>query len=232
MEPVVIEAVDVQPVQRELVPLAERAAQIVVTDKEQHGEAQTYLVDLAQLERRVTGLFAAPKASANAAHKQICAAEKQLLAPIQDARRIVTRSIGLYEFEERRRAEDERRRKEKEARKREEERLLAEAQAAEEAGDAELAEQIIEEAAAAPPPPVKVEPQLARTPGVVSQTRWHAEVTDLPALIAYVAGNPTHQNALQANMPYLNGLARNMRDNMRLPGVRAVSEIVKGVRAA
>lgn len=231
MQSVVIETPDAQPVQRELIPLAERAKMIVVSNRDQHGEAQEYLAELAQLERRVIGLFQGPKTSAYVAHRDICATEKQLLTPIQDARRIVTRAITHYETEERRRAEEERRRKEEEARRREEERLLAEAAAAEASGDTDLAEQIIQEVETTPAPVIKAEPELAQVAGVVSQERWHAEVTDFSALVAYVASNPTFLNALEPNMTTLNALARSMRGNMRIPGVRAVSEIVKSVRA-
>lgn len=216
--------------QAQSVTIAASKAVHTVTNVPEHRAAQEYLTDLARIERSVKEVFAEPKSAAHAAHKSICAAESKLLDPILDARKKVTRAIGVYEDEQYKIAEAERRRLESEARAKEEARLLAEAEAAQESGDTQLADQIIEEAIYTPTPVVHVQPQLASTAGVSSQRRWSAEVDDVAALIKYVAANPQFQNLLTPNMPAINAMARSLKENMRIPGVRAFSTAVSAVR--
>jgi hypothetical protein len=49
---------------------------------------------------------------------------------------------------------------------------------------------------------------------------WSAEVTDLEALVKYVATRPELSNLLQPNMPAINALARSMRSALRIPGIQ------------
>jgi hypothetical protein len=113
------------------------------------------------------------------------------------------------------------------ARQQEEARKLEEAAALEleahRTGDADLAQQaaeILEEPTETPTVFV-----ASRTPvvgGLGARATYAAEVTDLKKLIAYVAKHPEHTNLLQANQTALNQLARALRDNMQIDGVRAV----------
>ena len=216
-------------IEDQLAPLTQGAQGLVITDRTEHELAQSYLQDTVKLERAVVDLFADVKTQTNKAHKAACAAEKRLLTPILETRRGYTLAIGRYETEAKQRAEEERRRLEAEARKAEEERLLAEAEAAETNGDKELATEIMEEAASVPTPIVHVEPELAKTKGVVSRTTWSAEVTSFRELIAFVSENPQFENLLQPNGPALNAMARGLKENMKVEGVRAVPSVNVGV---
>jgi len=232
MRDVVIAIPDEQKVQADLLPLAARAEQLVVTTLEEHGYAQEYLKEVAQAERAVKQLFEDPKQAAFTAHRSICDAEHKLLDPLKRARQVVTKAIVTYEDIERQRALEEQRRLADEARKKAEEQALAEAEAIEKAGDPELAKQVLEDAATAPPPPVRVAPKVTNTVGVTTRTTWRAEVTDLQALIRHVAANPGLSALLEPNMTSLNAQARSLRNAMNIPGVRAISETQKQVRAA
>ena len=58
------------------------------------------------------------------------------------------------------------------------------------------------------------------TQGAYQSTRWHAEVTDLPALLRYAA---EHEPGLvEPRMGELNKRARSEHEALQIPGVRAV----------
>jgi len=60
------------------------------------------------------------------------------------------------------------------------------------------------------------------------RTTWHAEVTDLKALAAF-ASRTNRLVLVQPNMPELNALARSLKNDLDILGVRVVSE--EGVSA-
>jgi hypothetical protein len=232
MRDVVIAVPDEQKVQAEMLPLVARAQALVVTNQEEHGHAQEFLVEATRFERVVVELFETPKQLAFQAHRSICDLEHKLLDPVRAAKKTAAAAITRYEAEERERALAEQLRLQEEARRQAEARAMAEAEAAEAAGDPELAEQVLEDATTAPAPPVYVAPKVASTIGVTSRTVWRAEVTNLQAFVKHVAANPHLLNLIEPNMTALNGMARSLRGVMNIPGVRAVSEIQKAVRAA
>lgn len=55
------------------------------------------------------------------------------------------------------------------------------------------------------------------------RTTWSAEVTDLMALVKAVAEGRASIKCLQADLPYLNGLARLEREALKIDGVQAVA---------
>ena len=74
--------------------------------------------------------------------------------------------------------------------------------------------------------PVKPEPKLA----VHTAKTWKAEIIDTGALIRAIAADESlHHLVTGFNMSALNAMAREMKDNLRFPGVRAVStETIRG----
>jgi hypothetical protein len=69
--------------------------------------------------------------------------------------------------------------------------------------------------------------------GVHTVTTWSAEVTDIQALIQACADGktPGGPRLVEPNMPALNALAREFKDKLDIPGVRAVSTTSTAVRA-
>jgi hypothetical protein len=64
-----------------------------------------------------------------------------------------------------------------------------------------------------------------RPGGISARETWHAEVEDIQALCKFMAeANPT-LNYVIPNMPVLNQMARQFKDELRIPGVKAVKEI-------
>jgi hypothetical protein len=214
----------------EIAPVVKRAQELEVVDKSSHGVALQAYSTVNAMTRKVKDLFAEPKTAANAAHKAVCAAEKKLLAPLQEAKRLINGKCSDYEQEQKRQAEERRRKLEAEARKQRDDEIIDRASALEEAGDhagaqVELANVILE-----PDPVVSVQPEVAKVEGLSSQTRWKAEVWDAVSLVKYVAENPTWIGVLMPNMPELNRLARSMRENMNIPGVKAVPDTIRVAR--
>jgi hypothetical protein len=68
--------------------------------------------------------------------------------------------------------------------------------------------------------------------GLSFTTRWHAEVTDLATLIHAVDTGKIPFEALEANLGYLNSLARAEHEKFSIPGVKAVSETSPTIREA
>lgn len=113
----------------------------------------------------------------------------------------------------------------------------AEAKAAADAGNAEEAERIASEAAALQATasmttaPV-VAKSVEKVSGIATRTTWKAEVTDMMALVKFVAANPHMIDLLQVNTTTLNQHAKATKDNTKIDGVRVYSEQVLASRAA
>ena len=112
-----------------------------------------------------------------------------------------------------------------------------EAKAAAEAGNAVEAERIASEAAALQATasmttaPV-VAQSVEKVSGISTRTNWKAEVTDMLALVKFVAANPHMIDLLQVNTTTLNQHAKATKDNTKIDGVRVYSEQVLASRAA
>ncbi len=199
-----------------------------IESKPDHELGLVLFQELSDWERRIADWFAAPKAAAHKAHRMLCDRESALTLPIKQAKRNVAERCATFVAEQKRKADDEARRLESLARKEEEERKLLEAIAAEDAGEPDVAATILEEPVAVPT--IVVAPEVANVVGISSRTTWGAVVHDLHQLIRFVADNPQWTELLLPNTVRLNGLARTMRAEMRIPGVRAVPTVGMAAR--
>lgn len=120
------------------------------------------------------------------------------------------------------RREQERIRREQEAamRKAEAQRKRMEtlARKAEEAGDMEKAEQFIEKSENIEP--IVTGEGVENPSGIYTTKRWKAEVYDTKSLVVAVAKGDASLEALMPDMKYLEGLAKRLRGNVQIPGVR------------
>lgn len=204
-----------------LAPVVLAARGFEVRNVEEHAKALERCKALRDGERAITEAFEPARKKADEAKKEILRLRDGLIGPIAEARSIYDRKAADYEAAERRRAEEEQARLRELARKQEEERQLMAAIAAEEEGDEAAADAIMAESVTAPV--VTVAPQVARVVGVVARTIWSAEVTDLHALVKYVAAHPEWLSLLEPVGKNLDAMARTQREAMSIPGVRAVS---------
>ena len=73
---------------------------------------------------------------------------------------------------------------------------------------------------------------VEKVSGISTSTNWKAEVTDMLALVKFVAANPHMIDLLQVNTTTLNQHAKATKDNTKIDGVRVYSEQVLASRAA
>jgi hypothetical protein len=143
--------------------------------------------------------------------------------------------LAAWDTEQERIQREEQRRLEEEARRQEEARRLEEAAALEAEGIAEGDESKIteaEELIAAPveTPVVFAEKATPKVNGIQYREQWDAQVTDPLKLIQYVGRNPEFVNLLTPNATALRQMARSLKGNMSIPGVRVYSNKVVAAR--
>jgi hypothetical protein len=110
--------------------------------------------------------------------------------------------------------------------------LQVQAQAKIDAGLAK-AEALAEQSANVMVAPIAIVTQAApKVAGISTRQVWKAEVFDKAAFIKYVAANPQYLNLLDVNITAVNGMAKSLKDQMNIDGVRAVSESQIASRAA
>lgn len=92
-----------------------------------------------------------------------------------------------------------------------------------------------EERAAAVEVPVVTAPVITPMPrkaeGIAHRTTWRAEVTDLAALAKACIAGEQPMSFIQPNMSLLGTFARDQKDKLSIPGVKAVSEDIIAARS-
>lgn len=215
--------------------LLQEAEALLVVDQDSHALALDGFRRSAAAEKAVEALFKEPVDAAHKAHKFLTGLRTAVLGHPSRAKELFLKKADIYEAEARRKAEEEERKRQDEARKAEEERQIADAQQAEQEGDHATAEAILSEPVSVPT--LHVAPAIAKVQGIVNQTRYGAEGYDLAALVCYLAGvkqlaHPEMLNQVAFSTVANNQLARAMKDNFKLPGVRLTKETTKQVRSA
>jgi hypothetical protein len=207
----------------------EKAAELIVSDQASYDTAAETLKDIARLEKQISEHYKPMKEKAQAAHKEIIAAEKKFLDPLIKAKTTIKERITDWVVEQNRIKEENRKRLLAEAFKREEEERLARAVEAEKQGKPE---EVVNNIIDIPKPitPVRAEPTFERSAGVSIRETWRAEVVDLRQLCEAIVAGKASVDAVAPNMPYLNGLARADKDRLSIPGVVAIKESSTSVR--
>ena len=217
-------------VTQEALTWPDRARATAVIDAATYQAAGELLKGIKQLRQKIAETFDPHIQRAFQSHRALVDEKRQAEAPLTEAERVIKTALVSYDDEQERLRREAQARLEREAKAQQERDALERAAALEreghEFGDAAMvieAQQIIEEQLQAPPPPVaavaKATPKIS---GIVHRSTWNARVTDLHALVKFVAANPSHLGLLQANIPALNAQARILKGAMRLPGVQSV----------
>lgn len=177
------------------------------------------------LKKEIEETFGPIKQKQRAAWQEAIDQEKRHLEPVLALEKAIRWRMAVYLSEEEQRRLEAAKAAEGIAREKAEreraERLELEAEFG--ASDEELAEIAAEPVITELPS----EPPKAVAAGFNTRTTWKGEVTSKIELIKHVAANPGLQYLLDVNMPFLNSLARNDKEEFNLPGAKAVSE--KGV---
>lgn len=201
----------------------EKATQIVVKDQESYDIAANTLKDIARIEKQITEHHSPIKKAAKAAHNMAVLAEKKFLEPLAEAKSIIRNSIVVWTTEQERIRANEERKARAEAQRKEEEERIAKAAKAEDEGKSEIEVGTILDTPA-PIVSVSVAPKFNKVAGVSTRKAWRAKVTDIKMLCRAVADNKIPAEAVFANMPFLNSMARNSKADLEIPGVIAIME--------
>lgn len=213
--------------------LLERSQAVRVFNEESYGFAGTLVKEAKVILKERTAYFAPMKEAAAAAHKAICAKEKEALAPINGMIATVTAAQNEWLAAEDRRKRAEQARLEAEAReaaRKEQERLQRAAEKAEAQGKTEKAEELIEQAAEVVPEPVyaaPVVPAPVRTGDTTSFTVTETEITvvDLKAFVKAIADNGYAPSMLEIKVAPLKAFVKAM-GLKTFPGL-AIREVPK-----
>ena len=197
---------------------AARAATIATReDYDRYGE---YGKNLANVEKMIEAAFdgteesPGPCALAHRTWKKLTDLRREALAPVVEAKRLLSVKLGTWWRTEEDRLDAERRKQEEMARKAEADRLRAEGASKREIEAVKSGKVDVP----MPPPAAPI-----RTAGVAPKETWSAEVSDKMALVKAVAAGKVPLAALEPNMTYLNGQVRLLKKEFQVPGVKAVA---------
>jgi hypothetical protein len=198
----------------------DQARALAITDTVSYAQACEFLKGIKALRTEIAETFEPHIKRAHEAHKALLKEKADAEAPLADAERITKAALVVYDQTQERMRREEQQRLQAELHRQEEERRLQEAIALEAAGETAEAVAVLDEPIAAPV--VAVAPMTPKVSGISYRETWSAEVTDLSALVAYVATRPEFAGLLTPNMPALNAQARSLKGQLRMPGVKAV----------
>lgn len=208
----------------------DRARGITIASDVSYVEAGEMLKGIKALRKEVDAAFDPIIQKAHEAHKEACGQKRKAETPLLEAEQILKRGLVAYETEQERLRRAEQRRLQEEARIAEEQRCVEEAAALEAqataTGDESLraeAEQLISEPVAAPA--VYVPPSTPKVSGISYRENWRIDPNvDIKALCLAVAQGKQPTSLILANVTALNGLARSLKGQMSVPGVKVVCE--------
>jgi len=211
--------------QRDWAALAvQQSKEFTVTDQQTYANAAELCKDIKGRINQITDYWKPLKEAAAKQHKDICAKEKELLAPFSSAETDLKGKMAAYQ---RQKMEEERiQREEAEHFKREEaERLMKLAEEAEKEGMSEHAEYLVEEAAKAETmyiPEIKQE----KTAGTSAIRVWKARITNdslVPITVMGAMLRPVDMSALDK-------FAKASKGNMAIPGVEFYEDVQMRIR--
>lgn len=176
-----------------------------------------------QLKAWTDAITPAVKA-AHQAHKKIKDVENLVANPLENSIETLDPAISRWRAKE----ENERRLKQeainRQLRKDEEDRRLKEAEELEKSGKKDEADAVLNEPVRAPE---VVLPSTTKVEGISDRVYWSAEIFDIVKLCKAIGEGKASPSAVTANMVFLGGLARSMKNAMNAEweskGVRAVS---------
>ncbi len=233
----------VEVVRQEVMPIPDQAKMIIVRDQGTLRLANDVFLTIRALRKKIAAVFdpmekAAKEAKQKAeeSRKTIVAEREKVEAPLIVAEKYLNGQVTDYKREQDRiRAEEEEKNRleaikiEAERRQKEEDERLAQAAELEAAGAKEEAEALIVEAIEEKEKPIKVYIPPPSTPkvelnGMAMVTTWHAEVTNLKELCLAIGQERCPVAYVDANMPALNKQAISLKGEMKIPGVKPMSE--------
>lgn len=207
-------------IEQRALALPEQAKTLEITSAQDFERAGEVLLAIKDLRREIDAVFDPVVSQAWKAHKEAVCAKKKVEAPLAEAEEILKPRISAWMAQEA-------------ANRRETEKSLADdialnlAALAAKNGDAQKAEAILNGQGPAIAPVIL--PPAAKVAGISTRDNWAAEVTDFRALIRAVADGKWPSNLLQPDQTALNNMAKSLRGELNIPGVRAVCNKIVSV---
>lgn len=199
---------------------------VKITDQQTYDTAVEMLTTASNWLKNAREFFKGMKDPAYAAWKKICSNENLVCDPTETGIKQIKSEIVRWDAEQERERLAEQRRLEEVARKQAEDERLAEAIQMEAQG---ASQEVIAEVMEAPVVVreiVVAERTYEKSAAVIYRDNWGGSCDDLFKLVQFVAKNKQHLNLLSANGPALNQLAKALKENMQIPGCRAVNSRV------
>lgn len=202
------------------------AKELKIESQQDYERAAAFLTEIKRRAKQMKDYWKPTKEAAKAAHTQVCQREKEMLAPLEEAEKVIKKNMAGYQIA----VEIARVQAEQEAKKLQQEerdRLLQEAAEAEKSGDVQGAmvsmamAEMVEDMKA--PAPV----QFEQAKGTSTRKKWRARVVDAKAVPAYVDGIEVRS----INMSVLDNLARMSKGTAQIPGVEFYQETIISARA-
>lgn len=222
-----VEVVQEAKIQEEVSLVEVQAKEMVISTDEEYEQAAEFGKQIKEKAKVVTDFFKPMKDSAHQAHKAICDREKTMLKPLQDAEKILKKSMTTYyqEKERKRQELEEKIRREAEA---ERERKLEEAAALEEAGKKEEAEAALMDAQVTETVAAKamVVMDAPKAKGVSNSKDWEIESIDAEKVPINFAGmeiRPVDEKAIMR-------LIRASKGSIQIPGIRYKETVKVSIR--
>jgi hypothetical protein len=209
-----------------IVTLVSTAEALVIKTPEELGASTDLLQTVKVRQKELTDARLSITRPMDEAKKQVMALFQPAVDRLATAEQTIKLAVLAYTQEQRRLQAEAQAQLDAEA-ERERQRLATLAEKQRVAGKDERAEATEERAADVQAPVVAA--AEAPSGAVHVKVTWHAEVTDLAALAKACWEGLTVADAILPNMPVLNAMARDLKGDLNIPGVKAVSE--EGVAA-
>ena len=165
---------------------------------------------------------------AHARHKKLTTLRNKLTAPFHAIKDDADKKLSAYRREQERIAAEARAKAEKEAQEAAEAKRLEEAEALEAQGNIEQASAVLD--APVIPEPVAPPPPIAKVDGLSGRKTYSAEVTDMVALCKAIGEGHANVELVQPNSTALNGMARALKHNLNIPGVKVIVKTTTSAR--
>lgn len=210
-------------------PMKAKELSLAIKDDASYRTAGEFLVTIKGFRKKVEETFGPVVKKANEAWKAALDLRKQADNPLDEAERTIKPALAAYD------------KKQEDERLKEQERLVNEQKKRNEAARFVQAEQIAKEGnlgaaqaiLEAPAEPIVVPPPAPTTSvaGISYSDTWKAECIDLRALVLAVAQGKASITLLQANTVGINAMAKAMKGEFKVDGIRVWPERTVSSRA-
>lgn len=214
-----------KPFEDEIAGLIDFAKTHAITNVETHAQALEFIDKTYELKRKAEKVFRPDIQNAHRTWKGLTSKLKSITDAADRAKAIINPKVVAWQEAREKEARERERQQQEELRKQEEEHILDRAITHEEMGCPNIATEILDEPVVVPRP--EVIPETAKREGLITKSRWTAEVADdraLLALVKHIAEHPEHVELVKPNPSALNRLAGALKQNLKIPGVTVKEE--------